>query len=103
MQGSLVNTMVKLILQKCEHPWKLLHEQHVAQYTVHVRNQNFATHLEDLKTSNVKHTNEEGTSILGCQCLIDSFDKPQEHPFIDAFAEGTNGVVHLTWKIKMAF
>lgn len=54
-----------------------------------------ATDLKDFKTSNVQHTDEEGTSFFGLQSFVDSINKPQEHPFVDAFAKSTNGVIDL--------
>ena len=54
-----------------------------------------ATDLEDFKTSDVQHTDEECTSFFGLQGFVDSVNKPQEHPFIDAFAKSTNGVIDL--------
>lgn len=54
-----------------------------------------ATDLKDFKTSNVQNTDEEGTPFLGLQSFVDPVNKPQEHPFVDAFAKSTNGVIDL--------
>ena len=42
-------------------------------------NKTFYTHIKDLKSSNVQHTNEVLAGLLGFQRLVDSHHHPQEH------------------------
>ncbi len=51
-------------------------------------------HIKDLKSSNVQHTNEELSRLLGVQHLIDMDDHPQEHFLIDRLTESRDWVVH---------
>ncbi len=37
------------------------------------------THIKNLKSSNVQHTNEVLARLLGIQRLVDSHHHPQEH------------------------
>lgn len=37
------------------------------------------THIKDLESSNVQHTNEVLAGLLGIQRLVDSHHHPQEH------------------------
>ena len=52
-------------------------------------------HIKDLKSSDVQHTNEELSRLLGVQHLIDTDDHPQEHFLIDRLAECRDCIVHL--------
>ena len=48
------------------------------------------TYIKNLKTSNVQHTNEELSCLLGVQHLVDTDDHPQEHLLIDRLGQGTH-------------
>lgn len=59
-------------------------------------------YLKNLKTSNVKDSNEGCTLSLGLiQCLVDAHNQPPEHPFISGFSQSLNGKVSLCRKTNI--
>ena len=53
------------------------------------------THIKDLKSCDIQHSNEELPWLLCVQHLIDADDHPQEHFLIDGLAQGTDSIVDL--------
>ena len=53
------------------------------------------THVEDLETSDVEHTNEELPLVLGVQGPVDTLDQPGEHTVVEGLGQGGHGVGHL--------
>lgn len=60
----------------------------------------FHTHIKDLKSSNVQHTDEVLASLLGIQRLVDSHHHPQEHFLVHRLGQCTDRVAHLDNCIK---
>lgn len=53
------------------------------------------TYLEDLETSNIQHTDEVLTLLLGVQCLVTLLHQPLEQTIEHTLAQSADGVVHL--------
>lgn len=51
-----------------------------------------ASHLKDLKPSDVQHSYEVLSLHLGVQGLIDAGHHPLEHPVVDGFCQSADGV-----------
>lgn len=58
---------------------------------------------EDLESSDVKDTNEEGSSILSHKRLVCFVDKPQEHSLVQTLGQCTNRVMDLFQRIVVQF
>lgn len=50
------------------------------------------TYVEDLETSNIQHTDELLTLLLGVECLVTLLHQPLEQPIEHSLAQGSDGV-----------
>ena len=48
------------------------------------------TNLEDLEASDIKHTDEVLSLLLGVECLVDTGDEPSEHLGVDGLGKGSH-------------
>ena len=80
---------VELILHECIklHVKKLLIFELLRHFS--------ATHIKDLKSSDIQHSNEVLSWLLCVQHLIDTDDHPQEHFLIDRLAQSHDRIVDL--------
>jgi hypothetical protein len=70
----------------------LFHLKAIRWFVIAIAFRGHNTYVENLETSNIQHTDERGTLLLGVQCLVTLLDEPFEETIEDTLAEGTDGV-----------
>ena len=56
----------------------------------------YKSYVEDLKTSNVEHTDELNTLLTGFQSFVDTNHQPLEQTIENGLSHGTDRVKHLS-------
>lgn len=59
------------------------------------------SHLEDLESSNIQHTNEVLSLGLGVQGLVDSGNQPLEHTIVHGLGKGGHCVHNLVFALPL--